>query len=312
MIEFTGEWWPLLCLAGVVSTLLGVAGLLAPGAAVVRFRTVVGLGIAACLAGGVVAARPGWAAAWPVVVLAGASAALALLGSPWAGRFVAAARGVLGSARLHAAFLVAVGPSLLLWAGLQADTVAAPDVTLTLDVASASRMEEVQGVHAVTDRGNPVRVFTRETPESPLTLGEDALLAEQGLTYRAIRTGPADPTYNCHGWVFTGGRFCVSGSDVDVILHDNGYRTVNKPRADDLAVYRDEAGAVVHSGLVRSTSADGLTLIESKWGCMGRYVHVPQDQLYGPSVSYHRSLRPGHLLRGLGGETPAAVPAAGN
>ena len=41
------------------------------------------------------------------------------------------------------------------------------------------------------------------------------------------RVAPVDPACNCHGWVFTGGRFWVSGEDVPRILEDNGYRRVS-------------------------------------------------------------------------------------
>src|SRR5205807_1160464 len=81
---------------------------------------------------------------------------------------------------------------------------------------------------------------------------------------------PPDATSNCHGWVFTGGRYWVKGGAVEDILRDNGYRTVEDPRPGDLVVYRDDQGAVSHTGVVSSVGADGLVLVESKWSWLGR------------------------------------------
>jgi hypothetical protein len=46
----------------------------------------------------------------------------------------------------------------------------------------------------------------------------------------------------------------------------------------DVIVYRTEAGAVTHTGVVREVDRDGNpSLIESKFGVLGRYLHEPFD-----------------------------------
>ena len=88
---------------------------------------------------------------------------------------------------------------------------------------------------------------------------------------------------------------------MDLILHDNGYGLVSVPRPGDLAVYRNSAGDIAHAGVVRGHGDDGLTLVESKWGCLGRFIHPADTHSYPDTTcSYYRTARPhGHLLRGL-------------
>jgi hypothetical protein len=85
------------------------------------------------------------------------------------------------------------------------------------------------------------------------------------------------------------------------LLEHNAYSIVTLPRVGDVVVYRDPTNdQVVHTGLVRVAGADGLVLVESKWGWMGRYLHAPLDQPYGGEYVFYRSSRPGgHQLRGL-------------
>src|SRR5262249_28326895 len=143
-----------------------------------------------------------------------------------------------------------------------------------------------------------------------LVTSEGNLIRNQRLLEHMLRTAPPDTSYNCHGWVFAAGKFWVKGQEVQAILDDNGYREVSTPRPNDVAVFRDDVGNILHTGLVRTASEDGLILIESKWGTLGRYIHMPQDQVYAASCSYYRSSRQSHALHGLGGETPTpAVPA---
>jgi hypothetical protein len=115
---------------------------------------------------------------------------------------------------------------------------------------------------------------------------------------------------NCHGWVFTGGRYWVRGVTVEGILADNGYRKVATPRAGDLAVYRDSAGAILHTGLVRATLPDRPVLVESKWGAIGAFIHPVDVHPYdGSTCTYHRSPRDGHRLREAAGTGGSAVAA---
>src|SRR5262249_26831322 len=126
---------------------------------------------------------------------------------------------------------------------------------------------------------------------------------------KRIQTAPADPAYNCHGWVFTGGRCWVRGGAVESILADNAYQVTTQPKEGDLAVFRSSAGEVTHTGLVRGNAA-GSVLIESKWGQMGRYVHTARDHPYRTDgLTYYHTPRGTHLLLGSQ-EAPPRVATA--
>jgi hypothetical protein len=150
-----------------------------------------------------------------------------------------------------------------------------------------------EGALAFTDQGNAIQGLAGERP-----MPDDNLDARFGRFYhqRVIETAAKDQRYNCHGWVFTGGRFAVESEDVATILKDNDYQVVQQPSPGDVVVYRDERGAVVHTGLVRIASGD-LVLVESKWGMLGRYLHKLWDQPYAQRFfEYYHSPRQGHLL----------------
>ena len=111
-----------------------------------------------------------------------------------------------------------------------------------------------------------------------------------------IRTAPPDPSYDCHGWVFTGERYVIHGKDVEWILRDNRYELVQSPSPGDLAIYRDRAGRIAHSGLVVATRSGAAPLIESKWGYIGRYVSPADTRMYGAGGTYYHSKRSGHHI----------------
>jgi len=90
----------------------------------------------------------------------------------------------------------------------------------------------------------------------------------------------------------------VSSATVEQILRENRYVAVTKPSAGDVIVYRDATGVVQHTGLVKVVGEDGLVLIESKWGELGRYLHAADVRAYmSCSATYYRSERGGHVLR---------------
>jgi hypothetical protein len=108
--------------------------------------------------------------------------------------------------------------------------------------------------------------------------------------------GPADVSFNCHGWTFAGGACWIFGGAVDVILEDNGYRAVSDPQANDLVVFRNSSNQVTHSGIVRTILPEGEFLMESKWGWAGRFLHTARYQVYGTKMTVYRSNRPGHHI----------------
>jgi hypothetical protein len=155
--------------------------------------------------------------------------------------------------------------------------------------------EDVELV-AVTDRGRVIPVFrysTSNTPERALAISE-SLKSDTDST--AIFRAPPDPRANCHGWLFTGGRFLIKGDDVQQILDDNGYGRVSEPEAGDIVVYRDNSGYISHTGLVRGILDDDTIIIESKWGVEGTYLHAPEAQPFSQVFDFYRSPRSGHLL----------------
>jgi hypothetical protein len=217
----------------------------------------------------------------------------------------------LSSARAFglALALVFVSGGVTSWLGYRAlaqmeGTVAEFDNQLA---TAGTDLEVVPTVTAQTDKGTPIRVFTNRIGGNPDHSAEDAFLRGAALENRVIQTAPPDKTYNCHGWTFAAGQYHLVGREVELILADNGYTPVEQPAVGDVIVYRDETGAITHTGVVKATGADGVVLIESKWGVMGRYIHTPENQCYGPNFTYYRTPRPGHLLAGvLGSETVTA------
>ena len=159
-------------------------------------------------------------------------------------------------------------------------------------------LSEVRQPGAFTDRGRPVRIAVLGQPVSAdvLSENESKRVEDYDLSRKVIARTDTDPTHNCHGWVFMGGRFWVPGDDVNLILADNHYTRVTSPEVGDLAIYRNVAGGITHSGVVFSTT--GGTLVESKWGPLGRYLHGPDDQPFGGECTFYRSHRRGHLLNG--------------
>ena len=130
------------------------------------------------------------------------------------------------------------------------------------------------------------------------------------LAEKQIRTGPPSEDYNCHGWVFAAGSFWVRGCDVPAILEDNGYLLVCEPEVGDIIVYHDKSDTVTHSGVVRAVTEEGTVLVESKWGWLGRFLHMPQDTFYGDHWAYYHTDRPGHRLAGVSpGSTPPILTA---
>jgi hypothetical protein len=165
------------------------------------------------------------------------------------------------------------------------------------EIPIRERAVPARRVHAVTDQGRSVTVYWVADANSYL---EPVLQRENEEAHvrllRLLRTAPADERYNCYGWLFTDGAYWIFESDIHPILEDNGYREVAVPQAGDLVVYRDDEGRIVHCGLVRAAGADGLILVESKWGEGGRYIHAAADSGYGSRWTYYHTDRQGHCL----------------
>jgi hypothetical protein len=167
-----------------------------------------------------------------------------------------------------------------------------------------------QSVRAFTDDGVRIALFAVADPAAFCHTAESEQIRyrDRSLALRLIRTAEPHPACNCHGWVFTGGRFWVKGESVEQILSGNRYACVSNPRVDDVAIYRDTDGKVLHTARVRAVLAEGQVLLESKWGQMGRFIHAPADQPYSTTWEYYRTARGSHVLRGLEGSGPGSYP----
>jgi len=211
---------------------------------------------------------------------------------------------------LHAALASGTRPAIGRWRlplGLLAATItlytwiecrhdAAPPGLIALEEVANRDLVVKTTVAAYTDQNFRIPVYVNLMDHAPDADAETMLLKRFKLVGLVTRTAAPDARCNCHGWIFTGGRFWVKGTDVGQVLHDNRYEEVSETRVGDLIVYRDDAEEIVHTGLVRALGADGLVFIESRWAVYGRYLHQPADQFYGTNFAYYRSSRSGHLL----------------
>jgi hypothetical protein len=243
-----------------------------------------------------------------------------------AGRLPGAKALVGGVRRLAAirivrwSLLLCLGPCAgLAWALHvdQGDVLLAQLSLPAIDVFDRSNLREVTPSPAFTDAGTPVRVYALgEGGQVDQTLSERerAFLESPTFAQRIIRLSSADTRTNCYGWVFAGGHYWIRQPEcIEAILKDNDYRAVAAPETGDLVVYRNSQGQPCHVGLVRAADADGLVLVESKWGWLGRFLHSPENQPYSDTWTIYRSERSSHVLRGIesdGPNTPASSTSA--
>jgi hypothetical protein len=230
-------------------------------------------------------------------------------------RLGALARGPLNSPFVQAAGLLVGCPALAVWMLLDRPGDASTlEAVLFNSPPLSCQLQEVRPSPLTTDKGRSVVLWhvagvEERGPKRAAT--QEQILNRPDLRARIIAldvTGSSD--CNCHGWVFTGGLFWVRGDAVETILKDNGYRQVAAPRGGDVAVYRDPAGAITHTGLVRATTPDRPVLVESKWGELGAFIHPVDVHPYlGSTCTYHRSPRAGHRLREAAGTGGSAVAA---
>ncbi len=154
---------------------------------------------------------------------------------------------------------------------------------------------------AKTDQGGSIHLLTSGEALSADELGttEQTTLQSAQVADYVIRRGPADDSSNCHGWVFTGGKFAIRSAEVETILIDNEYEAVPAPHPGDLCVYRTGGDAVSHTAIVRSVFEDGTVLVEGKWGRYGVFLHPVDRSVYGTNFAYYRADRSGHVLNSI-------------
>lgn len=179
----------------------------------------------------------------------------------------------------------------------------------TVELVLLTRIPETRPAFtAASDRGRAIelRSVVNSADEAELRRLEMRILGDPAVRDNIIRRRPAEDRSNCFGWVFTGGRYWVSGNQVEQILAENGYQPVNAPKPGDLIIYRGES-RILHAAVVMYVSEGQSVLVEGKWGGIGVYLHAAEKSMYGLDFTYYRSPRNGHLLAGI--ETPS-VPAS--
>jgi hypothetical protein len=296
---------------GVLATLLGLVWAVLGGRLRPAWRWQAALAAAALLG---LAAAGAWARQWeawlwqPLLAVMGVSLILAVASSPLlphVARFLA----ILGRRpQVQALVLMAAGIALAGWQMWQMDSAFERDmneteVHLTL-LTDPSSLNLATARRARTDAGTAVALYSPQaiSEDERSSVPEMRYLQQQHMELKVIQTAPPDPRYNCHGWVFAGGRYWVRSDAVNRVLADNRYDKVERPAAGDVAIFRNEKGEVTHSALVRSADEGAPVLLESKWGRLGRYVHTASDHAYcGHTVTYYRAQREGHLLCGTEG-----------
>ena len=162
---------------------------------------------------------------------------------------------------------------------------------------------------AVTDAGKPVELHepdARRDTEEMASL-ERQILDQMSFSFAVIRQNGVDDGANCHGWVFTGGKYWLAPDMVAKLLDENGYQPVAVPHVGDVVVYHDHE-QITHTAVVRYLG-DEAPIVEGKWGWMGVFLHPADQSPYGHHYTYFRSDRPNHLLLGLGGKPHRRTPA---
>jgi hypothetical protein len=293
-----------LCALSVETLLLGL-GLLVCSLCRWRPRTPVVGAVLLLPAAGSAAARLPVAAWLPPLILCGVWAAGSVLGSATVGRLASALLSGIRKPAFQGLLLATVGVAGLtaLVRHVDQDVRESDRVLAEMEFEiTPPNLTEAPRSPAYTDRGRQILLQIsageKGSLQLPLLSREKSVVKDQprGL----LRLADPSPDYNCHGYVFTGGLFCIRGRDVAVILEDNDYRVVERPGTQDLVVYRDDAGDIIHTAVVLSVLADGTVLVESKWGALGRYVHTISENIYALRWNCYRSRRNGHLLRGVG------------
>jgi hypothetical protein len=278
-------------------------------------RAVLSVGACAAVAGGLALLVGNAAALKAGGIALGALAAVTVLGSDWLARRTVAAGAALRTPGARWGFATLGGLLLCIAAGVQfdrADQAAMNETTREMELfTTRPHSHPIAGVRLATDLGSTVTAREPDEVRATAALTEPELrLLENGKhNDNVIRLGPADDRSNCHGWVFTGGKYILGPDDVELILKDNGYDAVAVPQPGDVVIYR--SGAMVsHTAVVRYVSPGQPILVAGKWGVLGVFLHPVEKSCYGTEFTYYRSTRSGHVVAGANGTAPNTAGSA--
>jgi hypothetical protein len=293
-----------ICAFGALGLVAGLLGLCASSrTSPSRIGTLTGAAFA-LIGLGVVATAAGYFAefGWPFLAIGGLLSLFRLARSERAAGIIAAVWSRARSPRWQWAVLAVGCPALaaLMVPNIASRSTLPPEINEPGEIEWLPPLRMMPSNSAVTDEGRDLTLWQADiAPDSEerLALAEAREMARIELLGRAMRVAPPDRFYNCHGWIFGGGRCLLPDRVVDSILQENRYEIVEKPAQGDLVVYRNKHGEAYHSATVWAVGADGRVLLESKWGWMGCYLHFPETTPYGQQWTYYRSPRSGHLLK---------------
>lgn len=123
-----------------------------------------------------------------------------------------------------------------------------------------------------------------------------------GLTASAsTQLSQASGRYNCHGLTFASRRTNVPSAGMDDgpvvadILRRDGYgKIIGQPQVGDVAVYRNEAGQIEHTGVVcridppQTSGGYSVVWVWSMWGQFGEFEHKSNVSPYASVPEYWR------------------------
>jgi hypothetical protein len=193
--------------------------------------------------------------------------------------------------------LIILGASAIAWSYHRVQVRTAALTFTGLDSEMPGEVALDKHSEGFTDRGTIIPLYRLELTEE--MFHEFVIHSENKIRpfeHAGVLRADPDETANCHGWVFTAGQFLLKGSDVERILLDHQYSVVTDPRSQDLVIYRDVTGNVLHTALVQAVLPDGTVIVESKWGTLQRFLHLPEDQPYSTLFQFYRTERPDHWI----------------
>jgi len=188
---------------------------------------------------------------------------------------------------------------IVLGASMIASRYLAAHVLSSLDRQPAQQVVDLEDVpvratQAFTDNGRAISLFHFKMYSTNEDV-ERFMRSTERERSQIIRLMEANPASNCHGWIFTGGRYGIRDSEVWSIVADNAYFEVTEPQEGDVAIYVT-GDQIRHSGLVRMADKHAPVLIESKWGPFGVYLHAVEQQPFSGTCKFYRTTRRDHLL----------------
>jgi len=170
------------------------------------------------------------------------------------------------------------------------------DITLHTSPELPGAVKPISSHVGYTDRGRKINLYCFELKGALPARASEITATANSYPAALISRKGIDFSANCHGWVFANGAHLVNSEGVEMILEDNGYIRTDRPKAGDIAIYRNINGNILHTALVCSVLQDDTVLVESKWGVHQRFIHLPENQPYSTLFEYYSTERPSHTI----------------